>query len=31
MITVTIDIASVFLGFVIGTIFTMFVNWLVGR
>ena len=31
MVTMTIDIASVFLGLVIGAIFTLFVGWLVGR
>ena len=30
MITMTIDIASVFLGLIIGTIFTLFINWLGG-
>lgn len=30
MITITLDIASVFLGLVIGTIFTLFISWLGG-
>jgi len=31
MITMTIDIASVFLGLCLGCAFTLFVDWLVGR
>lgn len=31
MITMTIDVASVFLGLCIGCMFTLFVDWLVGR
>ena len=30
MITMTIDIASVYLGLIIGCIFTLFVCWFVG-
>ena len=30
MVAITIDIASVFLGFVIGCFFTFFICWLVG-
>lgn len=31
MITMTIDIASVFLGLCLGCVLTLFIDWLVGR